>query len=58
MTDRSKIDPAHDYCVRGLALKRLTEFSERLNQPHSLTWDQRRDMANALDLIVSEAFGL
>jgi hypothetical protein len=58
MTDRTKIDPAHDYCVRGLALQRLTEFSARLNQPHQLKWDERRDMANMLDLIVAEAFGL
>lgn len=58
MIQRLEIDPAEDYCVSGRRLMALRRISAQLNDPKPLTWDERRDAANMLDLLVSESFAI
>lgn len=52
---RSRFKDDAIYTIEGRRLRRLEEISALLNQPGTLTFDQRRDAANMIDLALSEA---
>jgi hypothetical protein len=53
MTNRFDRDEV--YALEGHQLQKLEGVSQRLNDMRPLTWDDRRDLANRIDLILSDA---
>lgn len=51
-----RIDPVADYILTGIELEHIVRVSEKLNDLRSLTWDERRDLANLLNLVVMRAY--
>ena len=50
-----ELDPVADYMVRGGLLNKLAALGAKLDGPSSLSWDDRRDGANLINLLLSEA---
>jgi len=46
------------YCLEPHCFEHLRKVSKRLNDPAALSWDDRRDLANLIDLIRSQAIPL
>lgn len=54
----SRFNPDDPYAFEGDRLQKLEGVSRRLNDPKPLTWDDRRDLANLIDLVLSRAIQL
>lgn len=44
-----------DYALAGNCFSKLRQIAVQLDDPRSLSFDQRRDMANLINLILSKA---
>lgn len=49
------IDLTGDYTILGRHLRSLQRISAKLNAPVPMTFDERRDMANLISLMIAEA---
>lgn len=43
------------YALEGRRLRQIEEIAVKLDYPKPLSWDERRDAANLINLILSEA---
>ena len=51
---RSRFDFDSSYVIAASLCHKLEAISERMNHPASIPVEQRRDMANMIDLILKE----
>lgn len=51
-------DPDIDYALAGDCFNKLRQIADQLDDPRSLSFDQRRDMANLINLMLSGAIAL
>lgn len=51
----ARFNPDDSFVVEGRRLNKLAEISKLLNDSRPITFDQRRDAANMIDLVLSEA---
>jgi hypothetical protein len=51
----SRFDPDEAYALEGDRMQKLEHIARRLDNSASLSFDARRDLANLINLILSEA---
>lgn len=49
------IDLTADYHLTGAEVAHIRKVARRLNDPKAISWDERRDLANLLDLVAMKA---